>query len=176
MYSALKRISAAMVTLVVVLLSVASQQGTARGQIIPPPIVCRASITNAGIKAPTTAWIAGPPVGWQYTWSWTVDYDCPNGNFTNCVADVAIESSVYGSDGHAGPNVWDYLCSQNYKTCSTSWQTTYATTFPKVGAVAPGTIFSIAFFAASHDGAIQNCSDQNFQLVASFLYQAPAAP
>lgn len=158
-----------------VVLGAATQQDIARGQI-PPPVMCKAVIKTVGIDNTTWKWVPfGPSAGWQYTWNWHVDFDCSNGNFTNCDIDIANRFRLYDQNGVPLAPSWAYYCAANYKGCNTSWQTSCQTVWPAMGGVLPGRFFDIEFHVASHD-ASKNYSAQNYQWAASFLYQAPPAP
>lgn len=177
-HSALDRALAATATLTAVLLGACFQLGVARGQI-PPPTICKAININVPVpKTPTTKWVTTPTKGWQYTWDWTVEFDCSSGDFSNCDVDAANSTAVWDPvAGRFGTAQWAYICSNAFEGCNTAgYERQVRTTYPSMGGIPPDTIFKITFYVASHDPSIMDCSDQSYSFWGTVLYQVPPEP
>jgi hypothetical protein len=134
---------------------------------------CKSSALSATVPAPTKSWNATAGT-WVYTWEWTVNFTCPNGNFSDC--SICAKNYFYS----------DKFCSMGYsllntvithganQDCGGARTTSLTTTFPATGVIVAGQCYSIDFSAAPYDSSKGNdCSVMTYTDYQDYILLCP---
>lgn len=145
---------------------------------IPPPMLCLASISGARIPTPPLYQhvLFPQPGGWRAQFDWSIDYDCPNGNFTDCRVAAKAAFSLWDAANQRWLPPVDTTCAleNTARPCNGTYQTSFQTLWPNSGYVPSGTKYSATFYGASYDPtASGTCNGQAYQSFVTITLQIP---
>lgn len=138
---------------------------------------CYATITGGGSSPPSFTWNAALNLYTTSTTHW-VEYDCPGGQANNC--HVCTQVTYLTSPPGVDPPQWTYRAASyggsGMVRCGASWKTTFVSTFPNTGGLAPGSWLQVQIWYCAPTNDLPCDGNQTYTANDVWGIRVPPAP